>query len=800
MPIPTYGGEAKTLYSYETTVGEPAYMTEHMGSWYIRNGETWKRYDSSVFREGTYQYHNQVRIDDGSETYKLSETTRVFIDGSEWTISPGSITVEPTYSMSYYVSPNYVVTKIDDYELTFYGSDRYNIGANYIGTPIEEFSVSDGVLGGVGSYTFSKDSGPAWINVSSAGVVSGTPTVVGSNSNLVVRVTDEASNTKTISITVRETYNDPNLRTVVENVVITSNMEAPVYGGEVKTYYTYETVSGEPAYMTPHMGAWYKENGTKYTESTFKPGRYYYFNQIRVDGNAGHTHMLSNSTTLTVDGNVWTISTSGATVEPTYSMAYYKSPIYEVPMVSINEVNVTGIVAPVGGKTPDVSGITTSTPGVRVREASWHEENWDDVTTFVASKRYMLIVIFELEEGYIFAPGFDESNVNLNTTNQLMSEFVGENPDIRIFYEATQNPKITKAPTVKVKNANNNSVLISWNEVQYANKYEVYRSENKKKWTKVKTTTDLSFTNTGLTYGKTYYYKVKAINAISNKTSSVVSGKATPNKMNIRLYGVGTNNIKVAWDKVNVTGYEIYRSEDNKKWTKVTTITKNSTLNYNNKKLKANKKYYYKARAYKTVSGKKVYGSYSDVAYTRTAPVTPTLKVSIKNYDAMNVSIGEAKGAAIYRLEKSLDGSTYTLVEEFPNNGTVAQDSQELGKTYYFRLRACNSYGKCSAWATASLKQTTKTPGFTLKTSSKKVTVNVNKVNGADGYEIYRSTKKNGKYTLVKTITSEEEVLQYVDKTKKGNYYYYKVRSYRLNDESKKVFSKISGIKSIRSK
>ena len=130
--------------------------------------------------------------------------------------------------------------------------------------------------------------------------------------------------------------------------------------------------------------------------------------------------MLSNSTTLTVDGNAWTISTSGATVEPTYSMAYYKSPIYEVPMVSINEVNVTGIVAPVGGKTPDVSGITTSTPGVRVREASWHEENWDDVTTFVASKRYMLIVVFELEEGYIFAPGFDDESTNF--MNKLLDE------------------------------------------------------------------------------------------------------------------------------------------------------------------------------------------------------------------------------------------------------------------------------------------------------------------------------------------------------------------------------------------
>ena len=42
-----------------------------------------------------------------------------------------------------------------------------------------------------------------------------------------------------------------------------------------------------------------------------------------------------------------------------------------------------------------------------------------------------------------------------------------------------------------------------------------------------------------------------------------------------------------------------------------------------------------------------------------------------------------------------------------------------------------------------------------------KVTITVTKVDKADGYEIYRSTKKTGKYTKVATLTSEEEILEY---------------------------------------
>ena len=161
--------------------------------------------------------------------------------------------------------------------------------------------------------------------------------------------------------------------------------------------------------------------------------------------------------------------------------------------------------------------------------------------------------------------------------------------------------------------------------------------------------------------------------------------------------------------------------------------------------------------------------------------------------------MGEVKGATKYVLEKSIDDKTYALIAEFPGKGVVDQIEQEVGVTYYFRLKACNSENRCSGWVKASLKQTTKAPKLSLTTTSKKVTATIKSVNGADGYRLYMSTKKNGKYDMVKEFTSEEELLEFTSKTKKGKTYYYKVRSYRVVSESK-VYSPFSSIKSIKSK
>jgi hypothetical protein len=88
-----------------------------------------------------------------------------------------------------------------------------------------------------------------------------------------------------------------------------------------------------------------------------------------------------------------------------------------------------------------------------------------------------------------------------------------------------------------------------------------------------------------------------------------------------------------------------------------------------------------------------------------------------------------------------------------------------------------------------------KIPSFSLTTGNKKITIKWNKVSGVSGYEIYKSTKKNGKYVLKKAITKGNTV-QFTDKNlKKKQKYYYKIRSY-VKKDGKKVYSKFSSIKS----
>ena len=165
-------------------------------------------------------------------------------------------------------------------------------------------------------------------------------------------------------------------------------------------------------------------------------------------------------------------------------------------------------------------------------------------------------------------------------------------------------------------------------KVYGANGYELYRSTSKDgKYSKVKTITDgktLSFDDTKLETGRTYYYKIRAYKTINNKKvysdySSVVSTTLKLSKPSVTLSSA-YRKICVKWKKVNdASGYEVYRaSSKNGKYSKVKTITKGSTVSYMNSNLASKKKYYYKVRAFKVVSGKKVYSSYSDIKNIKT--------------------------------------------------------------------------------------------------------------------------------------------------------------------------------------
>ena len=365
------------------------------------------------------------------------------------------------------------------------------------------------------------------------------------------------------------------------------------------------------------------------------------------------------------------------------------------------------------------------------------------------------------------------------------------------------------APSVTLKKGSNNSLVVSYKEVESVSEYLIYRSTKEKSgYKKIATTKELSYTDKKLTYGTTYYYKVKTKNDIGlSSYSKVVKAKVIPDKVTgLDTSSVKTNSIKLSWNKVSVTGYVLQRSLDEKKWTTIKTITSSKTLSFNNTGLKANTKYSYRIRAYKTVNGKKIYGKYSDIVSDKTAPSKPTIAIKAADFDSLKVVISKKiSGANKYIVYRSTSkAGKYTKVGETTST-TFTDKSLSTGQTYFYKAKACNNNNKCSGYSNiVSKKPVIKVPKVTLESSNKgRVISTITMVDGADSFEIYRSTSKTGKYTrvtgLMNVFTSDGVVYQGTQDLISGKTYYYKGRACSTTTGTK-ICSSYTSIKSIKCK
>lgn len=366
-----------------------------------------------------------------------------------------------------------------------------------------------------------------------------------------------------------------------------------------------------------------------------------------------------------------------------------------------------------------------------------------------------------------------------------------------------------KAPTLKgftkfeTGSYNSDTAFVAWYPVDGATQYKLYRATSKKgKYKLIKTTTNYYYEDTKLKCGSTYYYKIVASNSSEKVTSKILKVKIKPETINYAYRDEVTDKkIKLEWYKLNVNGYEIYRStKKNSGYKKIATIKKAKTITYTDKKLKPNTKYYYKFRTYKTVGGKKIYSDYTkNPIEVITAPAVPKVTVSPNGIDSLKLNIKATKGAVnyyVYSGTSKNDINTYAM--SLDQAGSYVDDYLTFGTTYYYKVQACNSDWNCSTTGVLSAKVTTATPNLTLaKDGKRKVKVNVSSVTDATGYEVYRSTKEKKGYTLLNTITDTE--MEFVDTAKSKKTYYYKVRSYREVNGTK-VYSPYSKVYKIKTK
>ncbi len=167
---------------------------------------------------------------------------------------------------------------------------------------------------------------------------------------------------------------------------------------------------------------------------------------------------------------------------------------------------------------------------------------------------------------------------------------------------------------------NGGYVDLSWSAVPGAQGYAVYDLNNKL----IAKTAALSYRHSDLDALTEYGYKVRAYIVANGTTyyggfSSDLRATTTIATPNVSLKA-GKKKMTVSWQRIKgVNGYEIYRSTKKAKgYKKVKTASRVSITSYTNKKLTSKTKYYYRVRAYKTVNGRKIYGSYSSPKSAKT--------------------------------------------------------------------------------------------------------------------------------------------------------------------------------------
>lgn len=259
---------------------------------------------------------------------------------------------------------------------------------------------------------------------------------------------------------------------------------------------------------------------------------------------------------------------------------------------------------------------------------------------------------------------------------------------------------------------------------------------------------------------------------------------------------------------INISNVTI-NSISNQKYTG-NKITPSISIKYNNKTLVKNKDYTLSLEnntsvgtATATIKGNGNYTGTKKITFKIVPKTVTNAKISSVTSSSIKLSWSKVSNADGYRIYRSTSkNGNYIKVKDITKNSILSYTDSNLSsnKKYYYKIRSFKTSKKEKYYGYYSNiingETNLSTPSVKLSTpKSKSIKVSWNKISGAKGYEVYRSTSKKGKYS--KTTTSN---LSYTNKnlTKKKTYYY-KVRAYKVVN-NKKVYSSYSSIKSISAK
>ena len=253
------------------------------------------------------------------------------------------------------------------------------------------------------------------------------------------------------------------------------------------------------------------------------------------------------------------------------------------------------------------------------------------------------------------------------------------------------------------------------------------------------------------------------------------------------------NGVKISWKEAcGADEYIIYRKEYiNGKWeTSWTEIGSSESLNYIDTDVKSGKSYKYTIKTSNTTG----VGGFNETGFIIKYLEIPKL-----------TGISNGSGKVTIKWSKVSGASSYTVYRKTYSNGKWSGWSKvgttknnyfndtkvSSGKYYKYTVRA-TSGDYTSYYNTSGLKIKYLAVASLKSATSQKAGVKVTwgKVTGAKGYEVYRKTYTNGKWsgwTKIKTVSSGSTI-SYTDKSaKKGVTYKYTIRA--ISDSNKGYYN-----------
>lgn len=362
-------------------------------------------------------------------------------------------------------------------------------------------------------------------------------------------------------------------------------------------------------------------------------------------------------------------------------------------------------------KVDKVTGFTSPETTTSSIKLAWNKVDCDgyEITRYsTASKKYVKIADINNADTTTYTDSGRTSGCYYKYKIRAYKVVDG----VKVYSEESNIVKATakpQAPELKAGNIDSDSISMSWNAIDRASGYEVYRKDaNSEDYKLVKDLNATTYTDKGLAKGTEYSYKVKSYRVVDgvkvySEDSNSISAKIK-DSFKLNLEKTTRNSVEFSWDKIkDATGYEILRySTASKKYVVISDIDfdklsdedreaseEAEVYSYLDQGRTSATIYKYQVKAYNKVDGKKVYLKESEKLKATTTPLTPNVTVKSSSKKTARLSwtncSTRATGYKVY-MATSKNG-TYKLVKT-----TTAKSFTKYyltsGKTYYFKVRA----------------------------------------------------------------------------------------------------------------